>query len=45
MKKLKKKICRSWILNVINVGPFNKAVGLEKNPELINVGSTFRSLE
>ena len=28
------------ILNLINVGPFNKAVGPGKNPKLIKVGST-----
>ena len=29
------------ILNLINVGRFNKAVGSGKNPQLINAGPTF----
>ena len=29
------------ILNLINVGHFNKAVGSGKYPQLINVGPTF----
>ena len=41
MKKRRKLFFRFFILNLINVGPFNKAVGPRKNPKLINVGPTF----
>ena len=43
--KKNQNICRPWIKtqNLMNVGPFNKAVGLEKDPKVINVGPTFIS--
>jgi hypothetical protein len=42
MKKNREKIYISnFYPNLINVGPFNKVKGLEKNPELINIGPTF----
>ena len=43
MKKRKTYIFPIFILNLINVGPFTKALEPEKKSELINIGPMFIS--
>ena len=40
-KTEKSTFSRFFILNLINVGPFNKTVGPGKNPKLMNVGPMY----